>query len=331
MLEDFDFQHVKLKPFYKIIKDGEKVYILMAPCEVFEIPQYFYRSGLFDKLENESGLYLNEIEDRNPKESEKMYQFIKELWTHNFLMSLDCGEFFDKYEKIKFKEWLPFFSRFTNRPFTVAVRLRELKIGIFVNNDNLGCEIKKAIADIPFLGSVAIFKERATLDWHEEMNSIAFAVVASLGFYPSLFLKANRVALDSAKPMLPLILMPDGLSGIIGPIIDGKNGPCWNCFYKRYSGQGSNVSVYELLTKISAPYQNYQLIWSSSFLSKLIIPEIICALTNIETPRTLGRVLFINLFRFDTYDHPVLTLPRCAYCSNYNVVKEKPMYSPYGF
>ncbi len=331
-LEDFDFQRVKLKPFYQIIRDKEKVYLLMAPCEVFEIPLCFFRNGFLDRLESDGGLYIEELRKiNNAEELGKMHQFIKELWTHNFLMSLDCDEFFSKHEINRFKEWLPFFSRFTNKPFSVAMRLREQQIGIFTNCDSLACNIREAIEDLPFLGDIRIFTEESSSNWQHEIDSAAFIIVGSLGFYPSLLLKANRVALSLAKPMLPVILMPDGLSGIIGPFTNKKGGPCWNCFYRRYAGQGTDLGVYEFLTKISAAHHSYQLIWSSSFLSKLIMPEIICALTNVEAPRTQGRVLFINLFRFDTFDHPVLTLPRCEYCSNINSIKEKPIYSPYGF
>lgn len=332
MIDEFDFQYVRLKPYYKVIKDRKRLFIMMAPCEVFEIPGDAICFDLLKKLENEKGLNVNEFQKMiKSGESDKINQLIKELWKRSFLISLDGSEFLNKQQMNRLREWLPFISRFTNKPFELAVRLKDLQIGIFTNNEVLGNKLKKAIGNIPLLGNISVFKEKSTLNWQEKVEAITFGVVASLGFYPAFFLKANHIALHSEKPMFPIILLPDGLSGIIGPFIKKGEGPCWNCFYRRYAGQGANPEIYELLTKISSVESNYQLTWSSSLLSQLIMPEIVYALTNIEIPRTLGRVLFVDFINFNIVDHPVLMLPRCEYCSNINLAEEKPPYSPYGF
>ncbi|MBE0433358.1 TOMM precursor leader peptide-binding protein [candidate division WOR-3 bacterium] len=332
MLENFDLQRLRLKPYYRIVDSGDKVFVMMAPCEVYEIPRDDVLLQFLRKLEDADGLAADEIKGLNSAPaSSTVEQVIQELWARGALMSLDGSEFLEPDHKDKLETWLPLISRFTNKPYEIAARLKECRIGILTNNQTLAVKIKKAIRGTQLIKNISVHEEEPSLDWPDKIAAMEFAIVALLGFRPAFLLKANQDALRCGTPMLPVILMPDGLSAIVGPLITKAEGPCWNCFYRRYAGQGANLEIYDLLARSSMLERDYRFVWSGSLLAQSIIPEVIFALTNIENPRTLGRVFCIDLLNFNSAEHPVLILPRCDHCSGARPVREKPCVSPYAF
>lgn len=332
MIGDLDAQRVRLKPYYSIVDNGEKVFLMMAPCEVFEIPREDALVQLLRRLESAEGVSVDEIKSADPTSgSETVEQALNELWARGSLMSMDGGEFLEEHHRHQLETWLPMISRFTSRPYEVAARLKECRIGILTNNRILGVKIRQAIRNTHLIREVHVCEDAPDLDWRAEMETVAFTIVASLGFHPAFFLAANQHALQCGTPMLPVILMPDGLSGVVGPLVVKAEGPCWNCFYRRYAGQGTNLEIYDLLARSPSTAGDYRYVWSGALLAQLITPEIIFALTNIENPRTLGRVFFIDLLNFNSDEHPVLMLPRCEFCGDVRPGREKPCVSPYAF
>ena len=332
MIGELDARRVRLKPYYNIIDNGEKVFLMMAPCEVSEIPRADGVVQLLRELEKPDGVCVEEIEGADPSsENGTAGQAMKELWSQGSLMSLDGGEFLKENQRRRLEAWLPLISRFTSRPYEIAARLAECRLGIFTNNHGLGMKIKKSIRQTQLIREVPVYENDPVIDWQKNMAAVNLAIVVSMGFHPAFFLEANEHALGSATPMLPVILMPDGFSGIVGPLVIKDQGPCWNCFYRRYAGQGTNLEVYDMLARLPAMAGDCRFVWSGSLLAQLIAPEIIFALTNIELPRTLGRVFFVDLLNFNSVEHPVLRLPRCAVCGSAGPGQEKPCVSPYAF
>ncbi len=142
-------------------------------------------------------------------------------------------------------------------------------------------------------------------------------VCAPDNYNPSLFDLVNKACLRNSIPWIPVYQLEE--EGFIGPIVNSKEDPCFNCLQIRLLNNSEHLEEdktfkdYLLKNGLNVKHKLPQIY--ADVLGRFAVLETINFLSKAKTPSIINNVFIQNFETFSGGLHPVIKVPNCPSCN----------------
>jgi putative thiazole-containing bacteriocin maturation protein len=122
--------------------------------------------------------------------------------------------------------------------------------------------------------------------------------------------RLNRIALEHGVPLIQAVV--EGDTAWIGPLVDGGDGPCWECAWLRLLGQRERPPLQPFEDAPRAGVTPFLAGPTASIVSSLLSFELFKHTTGVPSLETAGALVELDLETLQSRAHPVQRHPACS-------------------